>query len=232
VQPALAQIEAAFDALDATRDQPAGTLRINLPRVASELLVLPHLAEFMARYPQIKLELALDDGFADTVGEGFDAGIRLGESLAPGMVAVPIGGPIRIAVVGAPDYFERHARPATPDDLPAHDCLHYRFATGGVYRWEFARPDEPRRVFDVFTGGRFVTNDLRTMVRAAEQGVGLLHVIEDYVRVPLDEGRLVPVLEAWCPSFPGFYLYTAGRAQLPPKLRVFIDFLREKRKGT
>ena len=229
VQPALAQIEAAFDALDASRDAPAGTLRINLPRVASELLVMPHLADFMTRYPQIKLELALDDGFADLVGEGFDAGIRLGESVAPGMVAVPIGGPIRIVVVGSPEYFERHARPVTPDDLAAHDCLHYRFATGGVYRWEFAQPDDQRRVFDVVTAGRFVTNDLRTMVRAAEQGVGLLHVIEDYVRSPLDEGRLVPVLESWCASFPGFYLYTAGRAQLPPKLRAFIDFLREKR---
>jgi DNA-binding transcriptional LysR family regulator len=231
VHPALAEIEAAFDTLDASRDQPAGTLRINLPRVASELLVLPHLAEFMERHPQIKIELALDDGFADLVGEGFDAGIRLGESLAPGMVAVQIGGPIRIAVVGAPGYFKRHARPLTPDDLAAHDCLHYRFATGGVYRWEFAQPDDPKRVFDVLTNGRFVTNDLRTMVQAAEQGVGLLHVIEDYVRKPLREGRLVPALESWCPAFPGFYLYTAGRAQLPPKLRVFIDFLREKREG-
>ena len=229
IQPALAQIEAAFDALDASRDEPAGTLRINLPRVASELLVMPHLAEFMARYPQIKLELALDDGFADMVGEGFDAGIRLGESVAPGMVAVPIGGPIRIVVVASPGYFQRHAPPVTPDDLAAHDCLCYRFATGGVYRWEFARPGDPRRVFDVLTEGRFVTNDLRTMVSAAEQGAGLLHVIEDYVRAPLDEGRLVRVLEPWCPSFPGFYLYMAGRAQLPPKLRVFIDFLREKR---
>ncbi|MEM5326891.1 LysR family transcriptional regulator [Paraburkholderia sp. JHI2823] len=229
IQPALAQIEAAFDALDASRDEPAGTLRINLPRVASELLVMPHLAEFMARYPQIKLELALDDGFADLVGEGFDAGIRLGESVAPGMVGVPIGGPIRIVVVASPDYFQRHAPPVTPDDLAAHDCLCYRFATGGVYRWEFARPGDPRRVFDVLTEGRFVTNDLRTMVSAAEQGAGLLHVIEDYVRAPLDEGRLVRVLEPWCPSFPGFYLYMAGRAQLPPKLRVFIDFLREKR---
>lgn len=229
VQPALAEIEAAFDALDASRDQPAGTLRINLPRVASELLVLPHLAEFMERHPQIRLELALEDAFADLVGAGFDAGIRLGESLAPGMVAVPVGGPIRIAVVGAPAYFGRHAPPATPDDLAAHDCLHYRFATGGVYRWEFARPDEPQRVFDALTQGRFMTNDLRTMVRAAEEGVGLLHVIEDFVREQLDSGRLVPVLQDWCPSFPGFYLYTPGRAQLPPKLRAFIDFLREKR---
>jgi DNA-binding transcriptional LysR family regulator len=231
VQPALAELEAAFDALDASRDQPAGTLRINLPRVASEMLVLPHLAEFMTRYPQIRLELALDDGFSDLVGEGFDAGIRLGESLAPGMVAVPIGGPIRIVVVGSPAYFGRHAPPATPDDLAQHDCLHYRFATGGVYRWEFAQPDAPRHVFDVLTQGRFVTNDLRTMVRAAEEGVGLLHVIEDFVHAQLQDGRLLPVLDAWCPSFPGFYLYTAGRTQLPPKLRVLIDFLREKREG-
>ncbi|MCP3706462.1 LysR substrate-binding domain-containing protein [Paraburkholderia sp. CNPSo 3274] len=93
-----------------------------LPRVASELLVMPHLAEFMTRYPQIKLELALDDGFADLVGDGFDAGIRLGESVAPGMAAVPIGGPIRIVVVGSPEYFERHARPVTPDDLAARSC--------------------------------------------------------------------------------------------------------------
>jgi DNA-binding transcriptional LysR family regulator len=228
VRPALAEIEAAFEALDETRGVPAGTLRITLSRVASELLVLPHLAEFMERCPQIRLELSLDDGFADLVGEGFDAGIRLGESLAPGMVAVALGGPIHLAVVGSPGYFSRRPPPATPADLGAHDCLHYRFATGGVYRWEFAQPDEPGRVFDVVTEGRFVTNDLRTMVRAAEQGVGLLHVIDDYVRAQMDDGRLVPVLEAWCPSFPGFYLYTTGRAQMPAKLRVLIDFLREK----
>ncbi|MCC8401483.1 LysR family transcriptional regulator [Paraburkholderia sp. MMS20-SJTN17] len=229
VQPALAEIDAAFDALDETRGLPAGTLRINLSRIASELLVMPHVSEFLQRYPQIRLELALDDGFADLVGEGFDAGIRLGESLAPGMVAVALGGPIRLVVVGSPDYFASHPPPATPDDLAAHDCLHYGFATGGVYRWEFVRPEEPQRVFDVITQGRLVTNDLRTMVQAAERGVGLLHVIDDYVRAQLDEGRLVPVLQMWCPSFPGFYLYTAGRAQMPAKLRALIDFLREKR---
>jgi DNA-binding transcriptional LysR family regulator len=229
VQPALSEIEAAFESLDETRGMPAGTLRITLSRIASELLVLPHLAEFMARYPQIRLELSLDDGFTDLIGEGFDAGIRLGESLAPGMVAVALGGPIHLAVVGSPAYFARRAPPATPADLGAHDCLHYRFATGGVYRWEFTQPEEPERVFDVVTEGRFVTNDLRTMVRAAEEGVGLLHVIDDYVRAQLDDGRLVPVLQSWCPSFPGFHLYTAGRAQMPAKLRVLIDYLREKR---
>ncbi|MFM0370944.1 LysR family transcriptional regulator [Paraburkholderia aspalathi] len=230
VLPALGELEAAFEALDETRDQPAGTLRINLPRVASELLVLPHLAEFTRRYPQIRLDLTLDDGFADVVGEGFDAGIRLGERVAQDMVAVPLGGDIRIVVAGSPAYFERYPAPATPTDLAAHDCLRYRFSTsGGIYRWEFAQPDDPSRVFEVETRGSLVTNDLHTMVRAAEQGVGLLHVIDDYVKEQLEDGRLVRVLEAWCPSFPGFFLYTASRAQMPFKLRALIDFLREKR---
>ncbi|SFU22049.1 LysR family transcriptional regulator [Paraburkholderia aspalathi] len=230
VLPALGELEAAFEALDETRDQPAGTLRINLPRVASELLVLPHLAEFTRRYPQIRLDLTLDDGFADVVGEGFDAGIRLGERIAKDMVAVPLSGDIRIVVAGSRAYFERYPAPATPTDLAAHDCLRYRFSTsGGIYRWEFAQPDDPSRVFQVETRGSLVTNDLRTMVRAAEQGVGLLHVIDDYVKEQLEDGRLVRVLEAWCPSFPGFFLYTASRAQMPFKLRALIDFLREKR---
>ena len=230
VLPALGELEAAFEALDETRDQPAGTLRINLPRVASELLVLPHLAEFTRRYPQIRLDLTLDDGFADVVGEGFDAGIRLGERIAKDMVAVPLSGDIRIVVAGSRAYFERYPAPATPTDLAAHDCLRYRFSTsGGIYRWEFAQPDDPSRVFEVETRGSLVTNDLHTMVRAAEQGVGLLHVIDDYVKEQLEDGRLVRVLEAWCPSFPGFFLYTASRAQMPFKLRALIDFLREKR---
>lgn len=230
VLPALGELEAAFEALDETRDQPAGTLRINLPRVASELLVLPHLAEFTRRYPQIRLDVTLDDGFADVVGEGFDAGIRLGERIAKDMVAVPLSGDIRIVVAGSRAYFERYPAPATPTDLAAHDCLRYRFSTsGGIYRWEFAQPDDPSRVFQVETRGSLVTNDLRTMVRAAEQGVGLLHVIDDYVKEQLEDGRLVRVLEAWCPSFPGFFLYTASRAQMPFKLRALIDFLREKR---
>jgi DNA-binding transcriptional LysR family regulator len=231
VRPALTALEAAFDSLDETRDHPAGTLRINLPRVASELLVLPHLAEFTRMYPHIRLEMALDDGFADLVGEGFDAGIRLGERVAQDMVAIPLGGDIRIAVAGSPAYFERFPKPATPDDLAEHDCLRYRFSTsGGIYQWEFAQPGDPRRVFEVDTQGSFVTNDLRTMVRAAADGIGLLHVIDDYVREQLEDGRLVSVLDAWCPAFPGFYLYTASRAQMPLKLRAFIDFLRGKRR--
>jgi DNA-binding transcriptional LysR family regulator len=229
VRPALATLESAFDALDETRDHPAGTLRINLSRVASDLRLLPHLGEFARLYPHISLEMALDDGLADLVGEGFDAGIRLGERLAQDMVAIPLGGELGIVVAGSPSYFERYPPPQTPDDLAGHDCLRYRFSTsGGIYRWEFVQPGDPSRVFDVDVRGSFVTNDLRTMVRAAEQGAGLLHVMEEYVREQLADGRLVPVLDAWSPRFAGFYLYTASRAQMPLKLRVLIDFLQGK----
>ncbi|HVW50797.1 MAG TPA: LysR family transcriptional regulator [Trinickia sp.] len=229
VQPALAMLAAACESLDEARGEATGTLRINLSRVASDLLVMPHLSEFTRRYPRVTVELALDEGLSDVVGEGFDAGIRLGERLARDMVAIPLSGPLRIVVAGSPAYFARFPKPATPDDLTQHDCLRYRFATSrGIYRWEFAQPAAPRRSFEVQTQGSFVTNDLRTMVQAAEQGVGLLHVIEDYVRPQLADGRLLRVLDDWALTFDGFSLYMPSRVQMPLKLRVFVDFLKEK----
>ncbi|WP_206951572.1 LysR family transcriptional regulator [Trinickia acidisoli] len=229
VRPALAMLDAACEALDETRAEPTGTLRINLPRIASELLVVPYLAEFARRYPRVALEMSLDEGLSDLVGEGFDAGIRLGERLARDMVAVPLSGPLRLVVAAAPAYFARFPKPSTPSDLTGHDCLRYRFSTSrGIYRWEFAEPGKPQRVFEVETSGTFVTNDLRTMVQAAEQGVGLLHVIEDYVRSQLADGRLVRVLDDWALTLDGFSLYMPSRTQMPLKLRVFVDFLKEK----
>ncbi|WP_116135661.1 LysR family transcriptional regulator [Trinickia diaoshuihuensis] len=231
VRPALRMLEAAYEALDETRGEPTGMLRINLPRVASDLLVMPYLSEFARRHPRVAVELTLDEGLTDLVGGGFDAGIRLGERLARDMVAVPLSGPLRIAVAGSPDYFDRYPKPVTPSDLVQHNCLRYRFSTSrGIYRWEFAEPGagRSRRAFDVQTNGSFITNDLRTMVHAAEQGVGLLHVIEDFIRPQLADGRLVRVLDDWALTFDGFSLYMPSRTQMPLKLRVFVDFLREK----
>jgi DNA-binding transcriptional LysR family regulator len=229
VRPALALLDEAYETLEETQAEPRGTLRINLPRIASELLVMPHLAEFTRRYPRIVFEMSLDEGLSDLIGEGFDAGIRLGERLARDMVAVPLSGPLRLVVAGSPAYFEQYGKPVTPSELTQHNCLRYRFATSrGIYRWEFAEPGQPRRVIEVETAGTFITNDLRTMVHAAEQGVGLLHVIEDYVRPQLADGRLVRVLDDWSLTFDGFSLYMPSRTQMPLKLRVFVDFLREK----
>jgi DNA-binding transcriptional LysR family regulator len=222
VLPALEQFTAAFSELDELRDEPTGTLRISLPRVAMTTIVAPLLREFYGAYPQIHLELIADDRFVDLVGEGFDAGIRLGESLAQDMIAVRATRDQRTAVVGSPQYFERNPRPLQPADLHRHHCLRFRFSSGAIYRWEFGRSGQE---FEIDVDGPLICNDNALMHGAAKQGLGLAHLMEDLVREDLESGALVRVLEDWCPPFPGFYLYYPSRAQMPLKLRVLIDFL-------
>ena len=221
--PGLALIDAAIEGLDEARDEPSGVLRLNLSRVAAGIRLLPHLRAFGERYPRITLDLHCDNRLVDLVGGGFDAGIRLGESLAPDMVAIPLGGPLRLAIFAAPAYVERHGMPADPDGLAQHRCLNVRLSTGGIYRWEFA---QGRRVFDVAVDGPVVSNDNGLLVDAARAGMGIACAMEDEVRGDFAEGTLVPVLEPWWSRFPGFYLYCASREQMPRRLRVFVDFIR------
>ncbi|QWP77630.1 LysR family transcriptional regulator [Lysobacter sp. K5869] len=226
IQPGLAQIQAAFDDLDDVRHRPTGRLRINVGRTALRIMIEPHLPAFMARYPELEVELFADDTLADLVGEGFDAGIRLGESLARDMVAVPIGGPQRQVIVGAPAYFERHPPPRTPRDLAEHDCIRLRLpGARRLYPFEFSRDG---RDFDVEVSGRLILNDSAPILSAARAGLGLAQVFEPLARADLREGRLVAVLSDWLAPFPGFYVYYPARKQLPMKLRVFVDFLREQ----
>ena len=225
VLPALEQFNAAFGELDELRGKPTGTLRVSLPRVALMTLIAPLLREFRDAYPQIRLEMIADDRFVDLVGEGFDAGIRLGESLAQGMIAVRATRDLRVAVVGSPDYFRRNARPEKPADLHRHSCVRFRFSTGAIYRWEFGRDGQE---FEIDVDGPLICNDNTLMLLAATQGVGLAHVMEDLAHEDLKSGALVRVLEDWCPPFPGFYLYYPSRAQMPLKLRALIDFLSAK----
>jgi DNA-binding transcriptional LysR family regulator len=225
VLPALEQLGTAFGELDELRGQPTGTLRISLPRLAMKLVVAPLLREFCDAYPQIRLDLIADDRFVDLIGEGFDAGIRFGESLAQDMIAVRASGELRIAVVGSADYFRRHPKPLAPADLHRHACLRFRFNSGLIYRWEFGRDGKD---IDIDVDGPLLCNDNALMVEAARQGVGLAHVMEDLVRDEIADGSLVRVLADWCPAFPGFYLYYSNRAQMPLKLRVLIDFLQAK----
>jgi DNA-binding transcriptional LysR family regulator len=222
VRPALEQFAAAFSELDELRGKPTGTLRISLPRMAMTTVVLPLLHDFCGAYPQIRLEVIADDRFVDLVGEGYDAGIRLGERLAQGMIAVRATREQRSAVVGSPAYFERHPRPIQPADLHQHRCLRFRFSSGAIYRWEFGRAGQE---FDMDVDGPLICNDNALMQAAAKQGIGLAHLIEDLVREDLASGELVRVLEDWCPPFPGLYLYYPSRAQMPLKLRALIDFL-------
>lgn len=223
VKPGLAQIEAAFLDLDTVRDRPAGHLRITLPRIAADQLVMPWLPSFLARYPQIEVELCVDAALVDVVAEGFDAGIRLGECLARDMIAVPLGPMQRQVICAAPAYFRRHPPPQTPADLVDHDCIVHRMSNGRRMAWEFTRDG---RDFEVEVSGTLVFNDSGLTHAAALAGLGLAQGFESVVAADVAAGRLLRVLDDWQQPFAGFYLYYPAREHLAPKLRVFIDHLR------
>lgn len=228
LRPALADVQRAYESLDELRDRPAGTLRLTLSRIAARQIVEPMLGAFTAAYPEIRLELAVEDGLTDIVERGFDAGIRLGETLERDMTAVRIGPDERVAVVGSPSYFASRPRPKHPRDLHAHACINYRQITrGAVYRWEFT---EDGKDFEIAVDGPLVVNDADLLVDAALRGVGLAHTLESTVREHVAEKRLVRVLEPFCPPFPGLYLYYPSRENVPPKLAALVAFLRMGRR--
>lgn len=222
--PALARIGGALQALEESRDVPAGRLRITAPRIVVEQMLLPHLPAFSVRFPHVEVELAVQAALTDLVAEGFDAGIRLGESLADGMVAVPLGPPQRLVVVAAPDYLRRHRPPETPQALAAHACIRYRRSDGRLMPWEFTRDGHD---FSIEVGGGPIFNDSGLGRRMAIAGLGLAQVFEAAAAEDLAAGRLLRLLDAWQPPFPGFHLYYPSREQLAPKLRVFVDFMRD-----
>lgn len=222
IVPALEQIDSAFGVVDALRGKPAGLLRLNLGRTANDLLISPILAEFHALYPDLRIELYLDDGAADLVAGGFDAGIRIGECLAQDVTAVRVSGMQRMQVVASPSYFARHGIPQSPQDLHAHRTLGRRYNNGDLYRWEFSRDGH---AFDLELESPLLSNDPRQLLEMARAGLGIAHLFADLARTDIDRGTLTPVLEEWSEPFPGFYLYFPTRQQLPTKLRVFIDFL-------
>lgn len=228
--PALDAIESAVRRLGDARSEPSGLIRLNTSRIAAKKLIEPHLGEFLARYPKLKLELIMDDGLSNIIADGCDAGIRMGESLAEHMVAVPITPMLEMAVVASPGYFERQGKPETPQDLVQHDCVRYRMTTGGgLLPWEFSALGKDSHLFFVEPQGSIITNDDDAMIRAALQGAGLVQHLDIAVRQYLDDGSLVRVLQSWCKPFAGFYLYMPSREHMPAKMRVLIDFLVEKR---
>lgn len=227
-QPALTALAQAVEDLDESRDRPAGLLRLNLSRVAADILLMPHIGAFINAYPDITLELVCDNRLVDLVVGGFDAGIRLGESLAQDVVATPIGGPVRMVTFAAPRYLAGRPVPRTPEDLREHRCVSFRLSSGGIYRWEYAQDGRP---FQVEVRGPLVGNDSTLLIAAVRAGAGIGCAFESELRDDFASGRLVPLLEAWWPRFDGFYLYHPSRAQMSRKLRVFIDFLRRCNPG-
>jgi DNA-binding transcriptional LysR family regulator len=224
-QPALAALAQTVEGINEARDKPAGLLRLNVARASAELLLYPHLRDFAEAFPDITLELVCDNRMVDLVEGGFDAGIRLGESLAQDVVALPVGGPQRMVTVASPRYLAERQLPKTPEDLREHQCMNYRLTTGGLYRWEYAQDG---RVLDIEVAGPLISNDGDVLLAAARNGAGIAVAFEGSVRGDIENGGLVPLLEPWWPTFPGFYLYHPSSAQIPRKLRVFIDFLQAR----
>jgi DNA-binding transcriptional LysR family regulator len=223
--PALGEVEAALDVVNGFRDRPAGTLRLNVPVVASRLVLPRIVPPFLAAYPDIRLEVIVEDSFVDILAAGCDAGIRYDERLEQDMIAIPIGPrEQRFATAASPAYLDRHGRPGHPRDLLAHACLRGRFASGAMPAWEFERDGEVVKVDP--TGPLIlhigVAADLA--IAAAIAGSGVIHLFEDWLRPYLDSGALEPVLEPWWQRFSGPFLYYPGRRYLPAPLRAFIDF--------
>lgn len=224
LRPALDDIEARLGELTDLRARPAGTIRITSNSRAAQTILYPKVALLMAEHPDIHVEISIDQGFVDIVEHRFDAGVRLGESVARDMIAVRIGPDLRMMVAGSPAYFARSGRPETPHDLTGHNCINLRLPTlGGLYAWEF---EKDGRTVNVRVEGSFIANDPDLIVAAALDGLGLCCLPDEYLAPMLAQGRMEAVLSDWCPAFPGYHLYYPSRRQSSGAFALLVNALR------
>ena len=224
IGPRFEDIEAELAALSELRDKPAGTIRISTAEHAADSILWPALARVLPEYPDIKVEVAVNYGLIDIVADRYDAGIRLGDSVAKDMIAVRIGPDIRVAVVGTPGYFAQHTIPLHPEELEKHNCIGLRLPThGGLLVWDFEKDGQ---VVNVRSDGQMVFNIGSHILRAALTGAGLAFLPEDMVSEHIAQGRLVSVLADWCQPFMGYHLYYPSRRQSSPALGVLVEALR------
>ena len=224
IGPALADVLDAGEQLHALQGRPSGLLRINAARISIAMVLRPLLVEFRKAYPDVQIELTNDEGYVDIVEKGFDAGVRMGESVQKDMVAVPLGGPIAVAIVGSPDYFKRHPAPRHPSELTKHSCIRFRFSgSGGIYKWEFTVDN---RLVEYEVSGGLTISDSVYSVEAALDGIGLAYTFEPLVEQHIKAKKLKRVLSEFSPSFPGFYLYYPSRRQQSSKLKALVDYAR------
>lgn len=226
LEPRLADLEQELETLLHLNGKTSGNIRLSAGEHSARKLVWPKLKPFLKQYPEISIELVVDNGFVNIVEGRYDAGIRLGESVDKDMIAVKIGPDIRMAVVGSPAYFAEHPHPIpqTPHDLQNHQCINMRLPTaGGVYHWEFEKDRKPLRVR---VEGQLTFNLLSERIDAVQSGFGIACVPEDMITDLVKSGELVQILEEWCPYFPGYYLYYPSRKQHPPAFALLIDALR------
>ena len=221
-----ARIDQAIDDLNRYRDAPTGRIRLNVLADAASLLLAPVLPIFAERYPGIQVDIAARDRMVDVIGGGFDAGIRHGGTVPEDMVAQRLSADLRWMVVAAPNYIERHGRPTHPDALRHHHCLGVRLGDDRIYRWEFEGPEGE---FAVTAPSRIIVDDGRAMLALAVTGVGLMYAMAHNVAPQPASGALVPVLEEWATTGPGYHIYYSSRRQVPTGLRLLIDLIRERR---
>jgi len=224
LRPAFDEIEGRIEALGELRDRPSGNIRITAGEHSARTVLWPALAKLLPQYPDICVEIATDHRLVDLAEGRFDAGVRLGEHLAGDMIAVPIGPDLRMVVVGSPAYFATRPAPRTPHDLTDHACINIRLPTlGNLYAWEF---EKDGRALNVRVEGPLIVNGSELMLEAALSGLGLIFVMEDQVEAMIADGRLVPVLEDWCPTFGGYHLYYPSRRQPTPAFALLVEALR------
>jgi DNA-binding transcriptional LysR family regulator len=230
--PLFSEMEAALDVLNVFRDKPAGTLKLNVPSSAARIVLPSIIAAFLKTYPDIRVEVVVEDGFVDVLSIGCDAGIRYDERLEQDMIAIPIGPRVqRFATAAAPGYLDAYGRPDHPSELLSHACLRGQFAGGAMPIWYFERDGE---VLQLNPSGPLLVRPgaaIDLAVSAAVAGVGVIHLFEDMLRPHLDSGALEPILEPWWQRFSGPFLYYPGHRHLPAPLRAFVDFLKVLNSG-
>jgi DNA-binding transcriptional LysR family regulator len=227
LQPAFEDIDAGLSSLSELRDKPSGSIRITTAEHAADTILMPAIERLLPRFPDIKVEITVDYGLTDVVAERFDAGVRLGEQVGKGMVAVRIGPDMRMAAVAAASYFASHRLPRVPQDLSRHQCINLRLPTsGGLYAWEF---EKGGRQIKVRVDGQLTFNELPLTIRAAKSGLGIAYVPEDMVRSDIAAGQLTRVLADWCAPFSGYHLYYPSRRQSTAAFAVLLEALRYRR---
>lgn len=224
LEPHYEGIEAGLAALGDARGKPAGTIRITTHDHAAGTILWPKLSKVLADYPDLRVEISINYGLIDIVAERFDAGVRLGDQVAKDMIAVRISPDMKRAVVASPAYLAGRPRPRTPQDLTRHNCINLRLAThGGLAPWEFVSDGKP---LQVQVEGQAIFNTTPQKLQAALDGAGLAALPDDMVLEHVAAGRLVRVLEDWCPTYPGYHLYYPSRRQASPAFALVVDALR------
>ena len=224
LMPRFEEIEAELAALTELRERPAGTIRITTAEHAAHDVIWPKLAEFLPNYPDIKVEINIDNQLTDIVAERYDAGVRFGDQVAKDMVAARIGPDMKFALVGTPCYFAQRPVPKTPQDLSEHNCINIRLPTyGGLYAWEF---EKDGHALKVRVEGQLIFNSAEMIMKASLAGLGLAYLPEQMLAEDIAAGRLVKVLEDWYPTFPGYHLYYPSRRQSSPAFNLFVEAMR------